>query len=223
MTSSSFPSVEPLLSRDGSDLYLFFGGIANGIAIPPFEFFGSAGILEQHKIFFRDLDQNWYHQGFRGVTGDIRSSAKYIEGLIEEISPRQTFFIGNSMGGFAAMLFSTLVGAGDVIAFSPQTFVSPHLKVFYRDLRWRNQILDMYIKALFKPKFFDLRPLLEKRELRNKVTIYSSRSDPLDFIHADRVSHIPNVNVNFLDDAAHNVVKILRDKGLLHKIFLNGS
>lgn len=52
--------------KSGSDsLYLFFGGIQAGIAMPPFEFYQASGIFNENKLFLRDFAQSWYHAGLK--------------------------------------------------------------------------------------------------------------------------------------------------------------
>ncbi len=112
-------------SKDNSKLYFFFGGIASGIAMPPFEFYRASKILSHSKVFFRDINQTWYQQGLPGLGNDLYATKSYIELLIDKQRPEKIFFIGNSMGGYAAILFSVLIGKGNAIAFAPQTFIPP--------------------------------------------------------------------------------------------------
>ncbi|QBQ56020.1 hypothetical protein [Nitrosococcus wardiae] len=144
--------VEIELSTSGANLYIFFGGIAAGIAIPPFEFYNSSKIINENKIFIRDFSQCWYQNGLPGISKNINSTAKYIRCQIEEIRPKKIFFVGNSMGGYAAILFAKLTGNGEAIAFAPKTFISPILRLKHKDPRWKKQILATYKKASLKIK-----------------------------------------------------------------------
>lgn len=127
--------IEIELSKKGDNLYLFFGGILASIGMPPFEFYNSSKIIDQHKIFVRDFSQSWYQNGLPSVSHDIRSTARYLKAQIEVINPEKIYFVGNSMGGYAAILFSNLIDLGEVIAFAPQTFISPHLRMKHKDGR----------------------------------------------------------------------------------------
>lgn len=57
MNNSKNKSIEVELSPEGSNLYIFFGGIRAGIAMPPFEFYNSSRIINENKIFIRDISQ----------------------------------------------------------------------------------------------------------------------------------------------------------------------
>ena len=87
--------VEKLLVQGSQKLYVIFGGIAAGLNMPPFEFYKSAQILNENKLFLRDLHQCWYHKGLDGISTDIDSTAVYIENEINALQPNELFFIGN--------------------------------------------------------------------------------------------------------------------------------
>lgn len=211
-------AIEIDLSKSGENLYVFFGGIAAGIAMPVFEFYNSSEIIEHHKIFLRDFSQCWYQDGLPSIGKDVYSTAKRLRNEIEIINPKKVYFVGNSMGGYAAILFSNLIGYGEVIAFAPQTFISPLLRIRHRDNRWKMQILNTYRKSFFKRKVWDLRALLARSNHRDKISVFVSKADKLDHIHAFHISGIERVCIHELEDGGHEVVKLLRDQGKLPAI-----
>lgn len=211
-------SIEIELSENGNSLYIFFGGIAAGIAMPIFEFYNASKIIDEHKIFIRDFTQCWYQTGIPSVSSDIYSTAQYIKNKIEDINPNATYFVGNSMGGYAAILFSTLVGTGDVIAFAPQTFISPYLRILHGDSRWKNQIFNTYRKSFFKRKVWNLRTILLNLDRERRISIFVSKADRLDYIHAYHIADIHGVNIYEFDNGGHNIVRLLRDQGNLPAI-----
>ena len=66
------------MSNNGKNLYIFFGGIAAGIAMPVFEFYNASKIIDDHKVFLRDFSQCWYQGGLPSISKDIYSTAKYL-------------------------------------------------------------------------------------------------------------------------------------------------
>lgn len=208
-------SVEIQLSGTGSNLYFFFGGISAGIAIPPFEFYKSSGILDESKIFIRDFNQSWYQNGLPGISSNVYSTADFISQKICDIEPEKLYFVGNSMGGYAAILFSYLIGRGEAIAFSPQTFISPLLRLRYLDYRWTRQILNTYRKSLHNKKIWDLKSLALKRSTNCKISIFVSKYHRLDYIHASRLKDISGITVHEFNKGGHGVVGLLRDEGKL--------
>lgn len=211
-------SVELQLTDSNGDLYFFFGGIAAGIAMPVFEFYESAKILNHSKIFLRDFRQCWYQKGLPGVGSDIRSIQDFVHRQINQIGPRQVFFVGNSMGGFAAILLATLIGAGEAIAFAPQTFIDPQNRLRHWDMRWPRQILGTYIHSAFRHHIWDLQPLLQQSAGSPKISIFVSMDDRLDYIHAMRVNGLPGVHVHEFQGGGHKVVKMLKNQGKLPEI-----
>ena len=210
--------VELMLTSGASRLYIFFGGISAGISIPPFEFYNASKIIDENKIFIRDFSQCWYQDGLPNISEDIYSTANYISKEINKLSPEKVFFVGNSMGGYAAILFAALIGEGEVIAFAPQTFLSPHLRKKYKDKRWPKQIINMYKRSAFKRKVWDLKPLLLCKKENPRISVFVSDDDQLDYIHAMHIKNIPGVNIYELNGGGHEIVKLLRAKGKLPAI-----
>jgi len=208
------------LSTNRKKLYIFFGGIKARIAMPPFEFYKSSKIINESKIFIRDFYQCWYHAGLPGISHDIHSTSKYIEKQIKSINPEKVFFVGNSMGGYAAILFATLIGKGEVIAFSPQTFISPLLRLVHADFRWKKRILYTYKRSLFKTKAWDIKPLVKGHSRNLKISIFVSKDSRIDYIHASHLRSIPNIEIFEFSSGGHGVVKLLRDEGKLPDIML---
>lgn len=218
MKNTESNAVEVELSKNRSNLYIFFGGIAAGINMPPFEFYNSAKIIDENKIFIRDFSQSWYQNGLSKISKDIDSTVNFLKLQIKTIKPHKIFFVGNSMGGYAAIMFAQLIGKGEAIAFAPQTFISPMLRLKYQDSRWREEIYKTYIRGFFKKKIWDLKKLLIKSVTKQKISIFVSNKEYLDYIHATHIKGINGVNIYDFEDGGHGVVKLLRDEGKLPAI-----
>lgn len=215
-------SIEREISPNSSNLYFIFGGIAAGIAMPPFEFYHSSKIINENKIFIRDLKQCWYHSGLSGISNDIPSTARFISKEIQRYNPKRVFFVGNSMGGYAAILFTALIGYGNAIAFAPQTFINPILRLKYNDNRWAKQIFNTYKCSLFKKKAWDLKPFLLKCNNNQKISIFVAKDHQLDYIHAQHLRHSNAVKIYDFKSGGHEIVKVLRNSGKLASI-MSGS
>jgi len=209
-------------SESGGNLYIFFGGLAAGVAMPPFEFFNASRILDENKIFVRDLRQQWYQTGLDGISRDIPSTAQFLAREIEKTAPEKIVFVGNSMGGFAAILFCALLGRGEAIAFAPQSFISPWLRLRHGDARWRRPIARTWVRSFLKPRVWNLRHILKRMGIPTRISIYVSSADRLDRIHAAHLEDLPGVRVREFDDGGHGVVRLLRDRGELPEI-MKGS
>ena len=220
---TSIPSVLEELNPDSNRLYFIFGGIFAEIGMPPFEFYNASKILAENKIFFRDFSQSWYQNGIPAVGEDVVEICKYLTEKIRTLTPAEIFFVGNSMGGYAAILFATLIGSGTAIAFAPQTFISPSCKLRHFDMRWPKQTLKTYFRTLNKPRFWDLKALVTNQKSSAKIEIYVSTKDRLDIAHARRLSGANGVTLHEFDVGGHALVRHLRDAGLLSDILQGTS
>ncbi len=212
------PSILEELVPASKRLYFIFGGIAAEIGMPPFEFYNASRILTENKIFLRDFSQSWYQNGIPGVGRDVFETAEYLAEKISQVNPVDVYFVGNSMGGFAAILYATLIGRGTAIAFAPQTFISPLIKLRHLDLRWPRQIFTTYFTTLSKRHVWDLRTLLSANQSTRKIEIHVSTRDRLDLIHARRLRGVSGTTIHEYDVGGHALVRHLRDEGRLSGI-----
>jgi len=217
------PAIEIHTVPGGTDLYIFFGGIASGIGMPPFEFHRASGILGQHRIFVRDLSQCWYQAGIPGAGRDIRSVAAHLKGLINKIGASRVKFVGNSMGGFAALMFSSLIGTGGAIAFAPQTFISPFLRLRHHDWRWRRRILAAWIAGIRRERIWDLLGVLTRQPPPDGCLVCVSSACALDCVHAAHISGLRGVRVRTYPSGGHGLVAWLRDANQLKSIIATGT
>jgi pimeloyl-ACP methyl ester carboxylesterase len=202
-------------------LYIIFGGKNVGAGIAPFEFCNASKILNENRVFIRDLSQTWYHMGLPGLSDDIDSTADYLKQLIQRYSPSETILVGNSMGGFAAILFASLVQNCRAIAFAPQTFIGPVKRLKHGERRWRSEIYSTYLKTLFKQKYFDLSQL-DAAASNCRADIIVSAGHKRDLAHALNLQHFSQITVHQYAYKKHGIVKYLRDQGELAQI-LHGN
>ena len=193
-------------------LIITFGGISGGIYQPVFEFKRFLlNNVDCHFIFVKDTNQCWYHKGAIGLGDTIEDLKINLLNMIETINYSKIITIGGSMGGFAALLFGSLIKADGIISFSPQTFIDKNNRKIHNDNRWPNQINNVQKK--FDETYFDLSNL----NFDNiKVYAIHGKKDKLDKIHSERLK-IKNFKISSYY-GGHNVVKTIRDNGILIKI-----
>jgi hypothetical protein len=213
-------SVAADFSANSDTLLVAFGGIAAGIGIPPFEFFRMVGELSVKKLFVRDLEQAWYHRGLLGIADDIRGAADYLAVQIAEQRVARTVFVGNSMGGYAAVLFGSLLRANVAHAFAPQTFLGKTSRMLYLDRRWRVPIRKLHRVPYKDAALLDLRRVLSQTKSDTEVHVHFPALHRLDRIHARRLQAIANVTLHSYPTDGHNLVRHLRDTGALRSILL---
>lgn len=213
----SEPAIKSELVSGSDTLYLIFGGIKGGLGMPPFEFYRAAKLITCSKIFLRDLSQAWYQRGLPSLGEDILSIRDYLQHEITQSGARHIRFVGNSMGGFAALLFCALLKCGKAIVFSPQTFVSAEMRSIHQDNRWEQQINQLH-KTTTGSEIFDIKPYALKNYPELQASIYVSTDDSLDALHAQEMSDLPNVTIHRVGGGGHEIVKVLRDSGMLDQI-----
>jgi len=212
---------DPILEEpvDGSQkLFVIFGGIASGIVMPPFEFYQSSKILDHNRVFVRDFKQSWYHAGLPGISKDLDGTCQHLTDIIDRYAPEETVMVGNSMGGFAAILFAALVGDSRAVAFAPQTFISRRLRRKHRDRRWKGQLFRTSLRTAFSERHFDLAELPESGHWR--ADIHYASTHVLDTVHAQHLANRDHITLHEHPEGGHRLVKHLRDTGQLPKILL---
>lgn len=197
-------------------ILIAFGGIIGALGIPPFEFFNLTKGFDTSRAYVRDLQQSWYHAGLGGVSTDVPTTAAYLSRLVQLAGATRVVLVGNSMGGYAALLFGALLGADEVHAFSPQTFIDPLNRARHGDKRWSAQLAR--VQAAASLPYLDLVPLLRDRAGAGAITVHYSPADALDEVHAERLATVPRVTVRAYADGGHNVIKHLRQSGALEVI-----
>jgi len=202
------------LSYPDKPLLIAFGGMAGKISIPPFEFFNFTADLDVNKIYIRDLSQTWYHAGIYGITEDIDETAAFLKKIINESGSERVVVFGNSMGGYAAILFGVLIRADIVHAFVPQTFINNLFYVISRDKL-------LFTQNNFPCEYFDLKEVIQNHNSLPDINIYYDEFSEMDRIHAMHLSTLNNVKLHQYRDGQHSLVRLLRDSGELNKIIVS--
>jgi len=224
MNSKHNPQIIEYGFPESNKLFITFGGLRGNIVMPPFEFYKSLKIVHENKIFIRDTAGSWYQCGLPGLADNIFDLGELINNKITEINPKEVFYFGNSMGGFAAIFFAAYLRRGKAIAFSPQTFISLSKRLKNLDFRWQRPIFDIYKKSFFKKHIYDLEKVFDENNKGFSVEIFVAKNNRLDMIHANYLKKFKNVKINQYDlnpqdeKGSHCLVYFLRDQGVLENI-----
>jgi acetyl esterase/lipase len=122
----------------------------------------------------------------------------------------EVVMIGNSAGGYAALLFGALLGA-EVHAFSPQTFIDPALRQLHEDTHW-----SLFLDALgddLDSRYADLLPLLAQGD--GPFHVYYPAAERIDALHAERLADLTQVTLHAFYYGGHGLVRALRAVGWL--------
>lgn len=180
------------ISGPSTNAVLAFGGIAAKFGgIPRYELKNTLVRVAPNwnKHFIIDHHASWYHEGLRGISKDIDTTANYLQGQIKNYD--RIVMMGVSAGGYAAILFGSLLNADMVIAFTPQTIISKR-----------------------RGKYHDLKPYINDR---TEYILYGD-SSAKDIFHS--ISHCYNIKQDNVKIHAIDGIDLrkMRDNGELDEI-----
>ena len=162
-----------------------------------FEFvnFFNKNFTNINRHFYNDIHKTCYHDGILGISKSIDETVAYLSKEITNY--KNVIFVGVSSGGYAAILFGSLLNVTNVVAFTPQTLrLNKNIDENYRDISpYINSTTNYYL-------YGDLSVKDEK--------------DTHHISHCDRISHHPNV---FIKRVEKFDIKTMRDNRELYDIF----
>jgi esterase/lipase len=172
---------------------LSFSSIGRGVRfVQNEEFFN---LTKKYNVFFiRDITRSWFNNV------DIKLIKK-------NVSKKNCYAIGHSMGGFNAIIFSTLYDVRKVIAFSPQFSIHPNIT---RDPTFINYSLR--IKEWRYPK-------LEFSKNTDYLLIFGD--DAKEKYHASLMPKQENIKILYIKNCNHNTAGKLKKQKKLYKIINN--
>ncbi|HLL92452.1 MAG TPA: hypothetical protein VK252_05885 [Solirubrobacteraceae bacterium] len=221
----AFADEQPLsadMDDDSRTLLIAFGGMNQEVGITPFEFFGQASDIPVKRLFVRDLRQAWYHRGLPGHGTTLASVTQTLRELISANEVQRLVVTGNSAGGYAALLFGTLLGADTVLSFAPQTTLDMSVLAGMGDHRWDDYLQPLVDHHALDPRWVDLHPALEQarraHDLDTRYLVFFAESLSTDRLHAERLVGLDGLRLYRFGKGEHYLVSALRDAGALKRI-----
>lgn len=207
-------------ATDSPVLLVAFGGLKGApMGLPPFEFKGLSAGLATKRLFLRDPEQAWYQRGLPGVSDHIDGVAEHLAARVAASGAERVVMVGNSMGGYAALLFGARLDVDEVVAFAPQSFLGRVKRALHRDRRWKHQMRGAQTSPTLRRVNLDLLAAIPKAApSRCKAQIHYGRDERLDGVHAERLAHLPRLTVHGHATGGHALVRALRDGGQLAQI-----
>jgi|TARA_B110000495_G_scaffold203404_1_gene226923 hypothetical protein len=206
------------IKNNNKIIFVIFGGIlqALGMEIPPFEFVNSLKEKKLDVIFIRDFKQAWYSFGVEGLGKNIEETSNNLCNKISKYNHIIT--MGNSMGGYAAILFAEMINANFSIAINPQTFIDKKNREVFRDNRWNDNISKIHEKII-ESKYFDLKNIVsDSLDKKTRHMVFFGENEELDKNHAIRFLNNENFKIFMVKNTNHDAAKHLKNEGILDKI-----
>ena len=192
-----------------------------------FDMFGYMRKLENrvgapfNRIYLRDSKDKWFQFGVKGLGGSVNEVAQKLSRLIRFIAPSEVITIGQSMGGYAAILYGILLQADRAIGFGPLSNLDPRQHHMDGDVRWLPLMTRLYVD---RPDnwFPDIVSLALSSLILPDLHIVAG-THPIgtgslpnkDKTHIDRFAKIPGVSIYEYPEAQHEVSVWLAERKLL--------
>lgn len=153
--------------------------------------------------YINDLTRSWYN----GIRQEI------LDVLQPRIRGRRVVTLGNSLGGFGALMFAGLFETCDVaLAFVPQYSIRPEIVPF--ENRWDE--FKMNIEAFEHDTCF----IPGVDYTRSRKYVFCGEADTRDLAHARLIANSArgNMQVFFIADCGHDLSFKLKKNGVLNRL-----
>lgn len=183
-------------------LFVSFTGIGHG-GMHGDEFVGTAYDNGRNSaLFVSDMQRLWYNHV--NLAPRVMRTVWRVQ---QRLKPKKVVAIGNSMGGFGAILFSRMINADTVIAISPQFSVSDN--VIPEEDRWLE-----YRKRIKMYRYPDISYAFGKQ---TQYFVFSGTA-PEERRHMDRLPDARNIHKFYVPGQGHSVAAALKENGLQKRI-----
>lgn len=231
------PGVGCLIDRvyPGRPLLICFGFVDRQ-GLPQFDFFNRSKKLETstglafNRILLRDPLNLWYQHGVPGLGNNVHEVAARLQKVIRLIRPSETTTIGQSMGGYAAILYGLLLDVERVISFGALSHLDAARARAEGERRWLN-VMDMLQKCPPAHWYKDLISVIHGRDVHPQWHfLYGTRlldtgATNMDYLYLQHYATVPGARISTFREAPHAVVNWLNDAGrtdaLLHHMLLD--
>ncbi len=198
------PLVVHALPGTGTRLVVALAGVGRQRnMVPPPEFLGTAsGAGANHVLFVSDFSRSWLN-GPR--------MAEHIIALIEDYRVEhgidEVVLLGNSMGGFAALMLAEMMPVDTVIALSPQFSMKPDLVP--EETRWR-----FWQQQIAEWRF----PCVEGLQRKQTQYFIFHGSQPVEARHWLRFPWRRGLNHFVFEGIGHDLAARMRKRYLLARV-----
>jgi hypothetical protein len=194
---------------------LAFGGLHMRVGIADYEFFQVTSDLPAGLIFLRDRSRRIYHGGLPELGKTFPEMAHNLQELV---GSRRAVAIGNSGGGFAALVFGSLMGVAEVHAFAAVTFIGRWRRLLHKDDRFEPDLKRINRGLRAKRRYLDAKPWMRRRAGPTAFHLYYSENYAIDRFHAERCRDVPGVTLHPRGGKDHGVIRDLAVSGELKQI-----
>ena len=195
-------------SNNNTLIVSFAGNALHYFGEPQFEFINSLNKIypQCDKLFYLDRTSQYYINGIQPISRSIGETELYISNKIKNYE--KVCFIGTSAGGYAAILYGSLLNIHQVLAFIPQTNLEILNEIYRKDIFNDKNIKYINLKNYINDK--------TKYKLIGDKT--ATDIDDLHSIeHCNNIKDFHNVEIIYKEKVN---MKEIRDSGELKELIL---
>lgn len=197
--------------ENSSQLCYVFHGMAGALQMQPLTVLRETGLIRTNLILLKDYYRFCYHAGLNREITDVDAIIARLRRCREELPQvRQTFCLGTSVGGYAAILFGHYLQVDVVCAFGPATLIN------LDDLKKYGGCKDVW---RITEQHRDLARLLAKHNGRTRYKIFYCDGYGKDRTYAEHLQDLPGVELYPQPGNTHNVVQAMYEIGRLREVF----
>jgi hypothetical protein len=169
------------------------------------------------RVHLRDPSLRWYLHGIAGLGADRTASIVALRRIVDSLSPGRVVTLGQSMGGYGAILYGHELGAQRAVAFGALSTMDPAVAEANADFRWMPVMQALAAEGV-APDSTD--PVTRLQACSSALELrlhYGERPDSpehgaqnLDLFHARRFAALPACRVTTHANSDHTVVLHLK-------------
>jgi hypothetical protein len=176
-----------------------------------FDFIRATNPLGVKRLFLRDPNMMWYQKGSPGIGPDVPGVVEFLRKVIAREKVRRVVMIGNSGGGFSALLFGALVGVDEIHAFNPPTRLRQP-----EDTSAPDQLHALEMEKGTAIPYLDLKEIFRQSlKPTTKVYIHYSRGESRDKRHAKYLREFSSVELIEYPFVSHHVARFFAERAML--------
>ena len=197
--------------ENSSQLHYVFHGMAGGLGLQPLTVLRESGLIHHNLVLLKDYYRFFYQAGLNREITDVDAIIERLRACREELPHvRQTFTSGPSSGAYAAILFGHYLQVDVVYAFAPVTLINLDDLKKYGGSKNTERITEQHR---------DLARLLAKHNGRTRYKLFYCDGHGRDRKSAERLQHLPGVELHPQPGTTHNVIQAIYESGRLGEIF----
>jgi len=163
--------------------------------------------LDASLVYVFDMDWTYYLGPVRGLGGNLDETAAALRAIVAELGGTSCYCVGNSGGGFGALLFALRLQARRTLAFSPPTAIRESLE----GVRRKGVVLDGLVSARNE---VELREFYLASANPPPARIHFPGSNLHDTAEAENLAGLPGIELQPIDETNHNLIPLFISRDL---------